>query len=126
MTEAGVLPWSLEWWHLVITLTLLVGGVVVKATLSAIRAFATGFSNWAEKLDQLRQSMDDRLAHMEKDFAVRMSGMESKFVQHQGEVHNLTIRVERRVTWLEAHMHRERGIRPLEDHTGHEPGDHRR
>lgn len=122
MSEAGVLPWSLEWWHLVASLIVLLGGVILKATLSAIRAFATGFAAWAEKLDELRKTMDERLSHMEKDFAIRMSGMESKFVHHQGEVHQLTLRVERRVTWLEAHMHREHGVRPLEDHTE----DHRR
>lgn len=113
MSEAGVLPWSIEWWHLIISITVIVGGLILKALLSAIRAFATGFAAWAEKLDELRKAMDDRLSHMERDFAVRMSGMEAKFIHHQGEVHNLTIRVERRVTWLEAHMHRENGIRPL-------------
>jgi hypothetical protein len=100
MQHAPVLPYSLEWWHIILSIGTLAIGL-------GLKAFAGGFRAWADKLESFKNSIEARMEHMEKEFANRMATMESKFTQHESRVHNLTIHVERRVTWLEASLYRD-------------------
>lgn len=93
--DGDLLPGSLQWWHLLLTMAAIV-------LTFGMKAFSGAFREWAEKLDVFQHAINNRLTHMEHDLVSRMSSMEKKLDRHEERVHDLTIRVERRVTWIEA------------------------
>jgi signal transduction histidine kinase len=100
MAESNLLPGSLEWWHIILSILLL----VITLALRAVKVFGDSFARWADKLDAFQASINARLTAMEQDFAMRMTDMQVKFQLNEDRVHNLTLRVERRVTRLEERL----------------------
>lgn len=102
---------SFETWEIVVgTLGLIVSATSVAFTF-ALKYFGGAFKHWGDKFDSFQTGVNRRLDHMEANVGARLQSMEERYRDSEDKYHRLTLQIERRVTWLEAHNSRN-GISP--------------
>jgi hypothetical protein len=91
-----------EVWQVVVGgLAVLVSATSVAFTI-ALKYFGGAFKHWGDKFDSFQIGVNKRLDHMEQTFSTRLKSQEEHARAIQDKYHDLTLRLERRMTWLEA------------------------
>lgn len=94
---------SVETWHIIAGALALLVSIVGGTFTLALKHFGSAFKHWGDKFDSFQLGVNKRLDHMEANFSNRLKCMEERSRVAEDSYHALTLQVERRVTWLEAH-----------------------
>jgi len=99
--DSDLLPGSLQWWHIVVSIFAVIFTI-------ATNSFGKAFRQWADKLDNFTVLVNSRLDKMENEVANRLMHLEERYAQNEKRYHELAVQWERRVTWVEARMEKMR------------------
>lgn len=97
--DNGILPGTLQWWHIIVSIFALVFTMTTSS-------FSKAFARWADKLEHMSTSLNARLDKMENDAKYRLDRLDASFAETERKLHILIVEWERRITWIEAMMER--------------------